>query len=83
MRTWGMLRLVGYPIRPTRLCSSVAIRNRISALCSCRTEPCPENPMSNTELSAAEAVRPLAIVTGASSGIGYELRGCSRKTVIT
>jgi short-subunit dehydrogenase len=29
--------------------------------------------MSNTELSAAETVRPLAVVTGASSGIGYEL----------
>jgi len=29
--------------------------------------------MSNTEQSAAETVRPLAVVTGASSGIGYEL----------
>jgi short-subunit dehydrogenase len=29
--------------------------------------------MFNDELTAAEAVRPLAVVTGASSGIGYEL----------
>ena len=29
--------------------------------------------MSDTELTAAQSVRPLAVVTGASTGIGYEL----------
>ena len=29
--------------------------------------------MSNADITAAETVRPLAVVTGASSGIGYEL----------